>query len=133
VDRIVFYLWKCRDWMRTSTSVSEVEVRALRLSARERQRPPSLSLRQKRTNFCLPKVPFVYPSRRLGISSAAGLAYHPTQVGISSRDTSRPCISSRASVSPRANRFAHLSRSLCKQKRNPNLKIGSGYSYRRVY
>ena len=39
----------------------------------------------------LPEISFLF-------IQAVGLAYHPTQVGISSRATSRPCISSRASV-----------------------------------
>ena len=38
----------------------------------------SLMPRQQKRNFCLPKVPFLF-------IQAAGLVYHPTQVGISSR------------------------------------------------
>ena len=45
---------------------------------------------QQKRNFCLPKVPFfVYPSRRLGISSRRSRGYHQPLRG---------CISSRASV-----------------------------------
>ena len=50
----------------------------------------SLHLRQQKRNFCLPKVSFfVYPSRRLGISSRRSRGYHHPLWG---------CISSRASV-----------------------------------
>ena len=38
----------------------------------------SHSRNQQKRSFCLPKVPFLF-------IQAAGLAYHPTQVGISSR------------------------------------------------
>ena len=42
--------------------------------AKQLQIPPSAPTKR---NFCLPKVPFLF-------IQAAGLAYHPTQVGISS-------------------------------------------------